>query len=80
MDFANQEVVMRDKIKMIIDEWDPIGLLYGEAPDDEYDPEINEIFRLLPSIKGPEELASIIQKSLFSILMIIYLDGITLIA
>lgn len=44
-------------VKKVIDEWDPIGLLGMGCPDDEYDPEIKDIVRLLSNIKSIHELA-----------------------
>ncbi|WP_164745663.1 DUF1871 family protein [Neobacillus mesonae] len=49
-------------VKEIIDEWDPIGLLGMGCPDDEYDPEINDIVGLLSNIKSVDELTVGIQK------------------
>jgi hypothetical protein len=47
-------------VKEVIDEWDPIGLLGMGCPDDEYDPEIRDIVRLLSNIKSVVELAEVI--------------------
>jgi hypothetical protein len=44
-------------VKEVIDKWDPIGLLGLGCPDDEYDPEIADIVRLLINIKSVNELA-----------------------
>jgi len=49
-------------VKEVIDEWDPIGLLGMGCPDDEYDPEIGDIVRLLSNIKSVDELAGGINK------------------
>jgi hypothetical protein len=49
-------------VKEVIDEWDPIGLLSMRCPDDEYDPEIRDIVRLLSDIKSVDELAGGINK------------------
>jgi hypothetical protein len=49
-------------VKEVIDEWDPIGLLGMGCPDDEYDPEIRDIVRLLSIINSIDELAVRIQK------------------
>jgi hypothetical protein len=49
-------------VKKAIDEWDPIGLLGMGCPDDEYDPEIRDIVRLLSEINSLDELAVGIQK------------------
>lgn len=44
-------------VKKIIDEWDPIGLLHLGCPNDEYDPEIDDIVKLLPQVNSVNELA-----------------------
>ncbi|WP_339147161.1 MULTISPECIES: DUF1871 family protein [unclassified Sutcliffiella] len=49
-------------VKEVIDEWDPIGLLSMGCPEDEYDPEIRDIVRLLCDIKSVNELAVGINK------------------
>jgi hypothetical protein len=51
---------MKDRVKKIIDEWDPSNLL-SHAPDDEYDLEIRKITELLPTLKNTDELAVVIQ-------------------
>lgn len=51
---------MRDKVKSVVDEWDPINLLH-HAPDDEYDLEIDKIVELLPTANSINDLACIIQ-------------------
>lgn len=45
-----------ENIKKIIDDWDPIGLL-SHAPNDEYNSEIDEIYRLLCTSNTLDELA-----------------------
>ncbi len=37
----------KDKIKQIVDKYDPIGLLAGGAPEDEYTSEISDILIIL---------------------------------
>ncbi len=37
----------KDKIKQIVDKYDPIGLLAGGAPEDEYTSEISDILIML---------------------------------
>ncbi|WP_316571766.1 DUF1871 family protein [Neobacillus sp. YIM B06451] len=49
-------------VKEVIDEWDPIGLLGMGCPDDEYDPEINDIVKRLSNITSVDELAQEIQE------------------
>lgn len=51
-----------EQIKVVIDNWDPIGLLEGEAPPDEYDIESRAIFEEAKGITSPEDLAKIIQR------------------
>jgi hypothetical protein len=53
--------IMRDKIKAIIDDWDPADLLCINCPPDEYESEIEEIIKGLDNVKGVEELAIVIQ-------------------
>ncbi|TCO79096.1 hypothetical protein [Marinisporobacter balticus] len=48
------------KLKSIIDEWDPIQLFPG-APDDEYIIEINTIYDLVDDSTNVEELVLIIR-------------------
>ena len=50
-----------DIVKKAIDEWDPINLL-SHAPEDEYDSEISDITRLIPTVKSVDELAQIIHR------------------
>jgi DNA-binding transcriptional ArsR family regulator len=47
------------KIRELVNAWDPIGLIALEAPEDEYDPEVRAIYRVLRSGKGQsaEELS-----------------------
>jgi hypothetical protein len=49
-------------VKEVIDEWDPIGLLSLGCPDDEYDPEIKDIVKLVSQIKSIDEIAVGIQE------------------
>lgn len=49
-------------VKSVIDEWDPIGLLYLGCPEDEYDPEIKDIVALLSNATSVDELALIIRE------------------
>ena len=58
--FSASEVVFINSVKTIINEWDPVDLLY-HAPDDEYRFEIEDIERLLESIQNHSELALEIQ-------------------
>ncbi|MFD4706442.1 DUF1871 family protein [Gottfriedia sp. NPDC058432] len=51
-------------VKIEIDKWDPMGLLSGGAPDDEYDPEIKNIVNELKSVNTEQELA-ILTKNVF---------------
>jgi len=50
-----------DFVKSVIDEWDPIDLLF-HAPDDEYHSEIAEIQYLLSVTDDPAQLAEDIFK------------------
>jgi hypothetical protein len=47
------------KIRELLNAWDPIGLIALEAPEDEYDPEVRAIYRVLRSGKAQsgEELS-----------------------
>lgn len=47
---------MKNRIKNVINNWDPIGLLEF-SPDDEYSHEINEIEKLVTKAKDSDELA-----------------------
>jgi hypothetical protein len=49
-------------VKKIVNAWDPCGLLQGGAPEDEFDPEINDIVRLLPRIKSPDEAIKVVSE------------------
>ncbi|MGO0061488.1 DUF1871 family protein [Brevibacillus fluminis] len=51
-----------EKIKLVIDKWDPLRLLASEAPPDEYDLESRAIFQAANTITSPEELAVLIQQ------------------
>lgn len=51
-----------DKVRKIINEWDPIGLLV-HAPDDEYETEIAVICEALKTSQNTQELAREIQKA-----------------
>lgn len=48
-------------IKEVIDEWDPINLL-SHAPDDEYEPEIRDIVKQLPTVESVDELALVMNE------------------
>lgn len=53
-------MIEKNKIKKVIDNWDPIGL-FPFCPPDEYSGEINEIFSIVNiGIKSSEELGKII--------------------
>lgn len=49
-------------VKDVIDKWDPIGLLELGCPDDEYDPEIQDIVVILDNTYSINDLALEIQK------------------
>jgi len=49
------EVIIINSVKAIIDDWDPIDLLY-HAPDDEYNMEIAEIEQMVKSTGGDVRL------------------------
>lgn len=54
--------ITKDVLRVVINEWDPIDLL-SIAPEDEYDPEINEILKIVTGIEvDTEQLATILQK------------------
>ncbi|EUJ50998.1 DUF1871 family protein [Listeria rocourtiae] len=56
---------MRNKVKHIIDEWDPIEVL-PFAPSDEYESEINQIVRFLSGHEATDfELANKIKKNFY---------------
>jgi len=46
----------------VINSWDPVGLLAGGAPDDEYRPEILEIGLEASACKTEADLAKVIYK------------------
>lgn len=48
-------IIMENKIKELIDAWDPYDLL-AFAPDDEYSNEINDIYELLKKNKNISEV------------------------
>ncbi|MCX6786176.1 MAG: hypothetical protein NTZ18_05035 [Candidatus Komeilibacteria bacterium] len=43
----NKKLALFNELQKIINEADPIGLIYGEENKDEYDPEIKEIINKL---------------------------------
>lgn len=47
-------IIMKNKIKELIDAWDPYDLL-AFAPDDEYSIEINDIYELIKQNKNINE-------------------------
>lgn len=51
-----------NEIKRVINEWDPIGLLAMECPEDEYHPEIADIAKRLKEIHSVEEAARMIKQ------------------
>lgn len=51
---------MKTLIKSIIDKHDPMGLLSGGAPDDEYQPEINRLAQLVRADMTQNELSTVI--------------------
>lgn len=52
---------MKSHVSRIINEWNPMGLL-PFCPPDEYEPEIDEIVRLLPRAESDDQLATIIDE------------------
>lgn len=54
--------ITKEVLREVINEWDPIDLL-SIAPEDEYDPEINEILKIVTGIEvDTEQLAIILQE------------------
>ena len=51
-----------DAVTAAIDRADPIGLLAGGAPRDEYSPEIGTILPRLKTAEGPEDVQTIIHE------------------
>ena len=47
---------LHDAIKVVVDEADPIGLLSGGAPDDEYEPEISDLEERIAAGEVPTEV------------------------
>lgn len=48
------------ELKDIVNEVDPIGLISIYCPDDEYDPEVNNILKLIPNSETLPQLADMI--------------------
>jgi asparagine synthetase A len=44
-------------VKLEIDKWDPMRLLAGGAPSDEYEPEIKDIVNKIYTVNNEHELA-----------------------
>lgn len=51
-----------DRIKAVIDKWDPVGLLALGCPEDEYTPEAAEIAKLTAPSPSTDELAEGIRR------------------
>ena len=51
-----------EKIKKLINNADPRGLLAGGAPDNEYDQEIVEIYHAVQDKKGKQQLIDVIDE------------------
>lgn len=47
----NKEELIKQNIQEVINSWDPIGLM-NICPEDEYEPEINEIVEFVISNKN----------------------------
>ncbi len=47
-------------LRNIINKIDPIGLISLHCPDDEYDPEVNEILKIIPDSRSVQQLADMI--------------------
>ena len=45
---------LRQTLRQIFREWDPVGLIAGGAPADEYDPEIGTLLVLLGKVSESE--------------------------
>ena len=43
------------KIREVVNAWDPCGLIASEAPEDEYDSEVRDIYRVLRSGQAQSE-------------------------
>jgi hypothetical protein len=52
---------LRQGIVSAINAWDPVGLM-THAPDDEYNPEVNEIMGLVNTTHDDESLAEVIHR------------------
>ncbi|MFF2483474.1 hypothetical protein [Paenibacillus sp. NPDC058071] len=63
-------------LTQIINDWDPVGLLAGGAPEDEYNIEVREIAEESSSCKSETELAVLIYR-VFNDKMGIKLDPLT---
>ncbi|ATW24576.1 hypothetical protein [Candidatus Formimonas warabiya] len=50
------------RIREAVNSVDPIGLINGGAPVDEYDPEVRDILIVIPNAKTQQELAEMIYK------------------
>lgn len=54
--------IIFNKIKQIVIENDPVGLIDGGAPHDEYDDQIFQLIKLIGKVEVLEELASNVYK------------------
>lgn len=52
-------------IKRIIDSWDPVGLLAGGSPLDEYDVETERIFQFCKDAHTKREIGELIYSTFF---------------
>ncbi|UKS23901.1 hypothetical protein LOZ80_19855 [Paenibacillus sp. HWE-109] len=51
-----------ESLTQIINDWDPVGLLAGGAPENEYSFEIGEIFQKSATCKSETDLAILIYR------------------
>ena len=53
---------MFSTIKVVIDRWDPYGLLEGGAPDDEFESEIALVVAKIKTIKTEDDAARVLSE------------------
>ena len=51
-----------EAVRRVVREWDPLGLLAGGAPEDEWDGEVNALVKQVPRIRSEKDAAHAVSR------------------
>ena len=57
-----EEASLKEKVRDIVNKYDPIGLLKIDCPVDEYDPEIQQIVPKISELNSVDKLQKVVYK------------------